>query len=255
MKFILGLGVILYWTGSVRGNITICKQKTAEFPLTYSDIQNAVKELGLSGKDIHIDHLPFNFSHPAIRIAGVFDDVTVSNMFDYTLEKLEFIDKKNFLIFNITFHNISVNGLYDMKGNIGELFNIFGKGKYWFQMINFNIIATMEWPLFDNGTAICATSNVDVSLQQAKSHFYNLMEDPELEELMNDAMENMAPEIVQILWEEAKENYDDIIKKIIEHLINGNIFMGVASHILQTAVRSTKEFDILNGIHDFSAHY
>nr|CAI5826907.1 unnamed protein product [Callosobruchus analis] len=213
-KLGLGLGIIFYWAGFVRGNITICKQKAAEFPLTYSDIQNTIGDLGLSGKDIHVDHLPFSFTHPAIRIAGVVDDVTVSNMFEYTLEKMKFTDEKHFLIFNITFHNISVNGLYDMKGNIGELFDIFGKGKFWFQMINFNIVATMEWPLFENGTAICATSNVDVSVQQVKNHYYNLMEDPELEELMNEAMESMAPEIVQILWNEAKENYNDIIKKV-----------------------------------------
>nr|CAI5826908.1 unnamed protein product [Callosobruchus analis] len=81
------------------------------------------------------------------------------------------------------------------------------------------------------------------------------MEDPELEELMNEAMESMAPEIVQILWNEAKENYNDIIKKIIEYLINGKTFMGITSHIFQSTVQQMKQFDMLPGMINFLGNH
>ncbi|CAH1988628.1 unnamed protein product [Acanthoscelides obtectus] len=119
-----------------------------------------------------------------------------------------------------------------------------------FQMINFNIAATMEWPPYVNTTAICATSDVDVSVQQVKNHFYNLMGDPELEELMNDAMESLGPEMVQILWKEFKEFYGDYIRKIIEDIINGNKFTGITSHVLQATVQNLKQLDWLPGISD-----
>ncbi|CAH1988632.1 unnamed protein product [Acanthoscelides obtectus] len=126
----------------------------------------------------------------------------------------------------------------------------FGSTHVLFQMINFNIAATMEWPPYVNTTAICATSDVDVSVQQVKNHFYNLMGDPELEELMNDAMESLGPEMVQILWKEFKEFYGDYIRKIIEDIINGNKFTGITSHVLQATVQNLKQLDWLPGISD-----
>ncbi|KAG5885185.1 hypothetical protein JTB14_036493 [Gonioctena quinquepunctata] len=162
-----------------------------------------------------VDHFVLNFTHPAISIYAILDNLTLSN-----LTNLQPSINKDNQILNLTFPNITIEGVYDLKGNIGDLFDIFGNGTFWMHLLNFSIGVTIEPYL--KGFSVCANTTVNIDLQQFQIQLNDFMADEELGELMNKAFCSIVPEILRVLWEEEKEDKDEEIEKWINSIINGN---------------------------------
>lgn len=68
------------------------------------------------------------------RMKGTFDDLTIShlnwNKQDVNIPK-KFDNNTKYSVYNLTLYNISMEGHYDVRGNLGELFDVFGKGVFW----------------------------------------------------------------------------------------------------------------------------
>lgn len=64
---------------------------------------------------------------------GCFDNLTISNLdlgtSDFNIPSFENNTKSS--LFEIVRYNISMNGHYNLRGNIGDLFDVFGNGLFW----------------------------------------------------------------------------------------------------------------------------
>lgn len=69
-------------------------------------------------------------------LLGTFDDVRLFHFHEFDICFLEnlFLNRTyyQFDVFNLTFRNLSVNGKYDLNGDIGDLFDIYGDGDFWY---------------------------------------------------------------------------------------------------------------------------
>lgn len=67
------------------------------------------------------------------RLNGSLSNLTISQLDQYDLEIMKWYDvlHERFQIFRLTFYNMSFVGNYDVYGNIGELFDIYGVGSFW----------------------------------------------------------------------------------------------------------------------------
>lgn len=78
---------------------------------------------------IHIELKILFFS-----LKGSFDNLTVSHLNLNKESENWFVDLHNnsrFSFYNLTVYNISLEGMYDIKGNVGDLFDVYGKGYFW----------------------------------------------------------------------------------------------------------------------------
>lgn len=65
---------------------------------------------------------------------GTFDNTFMSHLNQNKIEKSfpnNFDNNTEFSLFRLTVYNISVEGQYDLLGNIGDLFDVFGNGNFW----------------------------------------------------------------------------------------------------------------------------
>jgi hypothetical protein len=67
---------------------------------------------------------------------------------------------------------------------------------------------------FDVGDEICFPINIDIYLAEIGNHFFNFMDDDELEKLFNDVITSIAPESLGIIWEEMKEIFDKPLEDV-----------------------------------------
>ncbi|KAJ8955061.1 hypothetical protein NQ314_006941 [Rhamnusium bicolor] len=178
----------------VDGTVTVCVQyRKPEIVGSLDDYTALVKVLKQEltqllvgdGSSQFYDHSDFDFHHPALSAKGEINNVTVSNLDDYELKFFNDVNitENKIKVFNLTFHNILAAGEYKLRGNIGDLFDIFGEGHFW---------------------------------------FLNLMNDDELEELFNNAIVALASEIVDVLWLEFKDAVDGPLQQWIDSVIKGH---------------------------------
>lgn len=68
------------------------------------------------------------------RAKGELNNGTISNLDEFDMKLFSEIDvgENKFDLFNLTFRNISVVGEYNITGDIGELFDIWGAGHFWY---------------------------------------------------------------------------------------------------------------------------
>jgi hypothetical protein len=85
-----------------------------------------------------LDHIDLDINHPAIRIQGALDNVLIYNLHDFIvcfLENLELNATSHtykFDVFNLTFKNVRVEGEYNITGDLGDIFDLFGDGNFWY---------------------------------------------------------------------------------------------------------------------------
>ncbi|XP_074033647.1 uncharacterized protein [Leptinotarsa decemlineata] len=157
-----------------------------------------------------------NFTHPAISLDILFDNLTVSHLTN--IKPSIFNEKKQIL--NLTFPHIFAEGEYDMMGNIGDLFDIFGKGHFRGRLIDVSIALTLDF-IF-NSTSICVPATLDVRIGKVMLNFSHFMGDKDMEKLMNKGFSKILPEIIRVFWEEMKEGNDPSIEEWINSIINRN---------------------------------
>jgi len=181
---------------------------------------------------IDVGHIDLDLTHPAIRVNGTLDNVLLSNLFEYNMCLLDIdLATTKFTVFNLTFNHIKVKGNYDITGNIGDLFDIFGTGDFWIKMMNFSIAMT-HFNL-SIGEEICFPINIDMDLVGMKNNFKGLMNDAELEELFNDAIKAIAPECLAIIWSEIKDIFDGPLEKAInDYLHNQNVVQAMSRIVI-----------------------
>jgi hypothetical protein len=72
------------------------------------------------------------------RIQGALDNVLIYNLHDFIvcfLENLELNATSHtykFDVFNLTFKNVRVEGEYNITGDLGDIFDLFGDGNFWY---------------------------------------------------------------------------------------------------------------------------
>ncbi|KAJ3628327.1 hypothetical protein MTP99_015640 [Tenebrio molitor] len=178
-----------------------------------------------------LDHIDLDINHPAIRIQGALDNVLIYNLHDFIvcfLENLELNATSHtykFDVFNLTFKNVRVEGEYNITGDLGDIFDLFGDGNFWVELRNFSIAMTDF--TFNVGDEICFPINIDIYLAEMGNHFFNFMDDDELEKLFNDVITSIAPESLGIIWEEMKEIFDKPLEDEINDILHGRNVRGV----------------------------
>ncbi|XP_018565668.1 uncharacterized protein LOC108906760 [Anoplophora glabripennis] len=234
----------------VSGNLKICIQtkdeNNTEEDLSLEDLKSFIDELTELLKfnsTIFSDHLDLDLKHEALSMKGEINNVTVANLDD---RELRLFPNINFTtneigLLNLTFSNVSVVGEYNITGNIGDLFDIWGAGHFRANLLNFSVSATTTIPVV-NSTSVCLFLDVKVKLSAVESWFDGLMDDDELEELINHALAAIAPEAVSIVWEDTKVVIDEPLEKWIESIINGN-----SSNIEDDAFQKRRN-DVLDNI-------
>ncbi|XP_044258471.1 uncharacterized protein LOC123007306 [Tribolium madens] len=189
----------------------------------FKEIKDAIVAQTSNKSNLHIEHLDVNISHPAIRVLGTLDDLDLYHFHEFDICFLENIflnlSYYQFDVFNLTFRNLRIEGKYNITGDIGDFFDIYGVGDFWIELLNFSIAMTnFSINVTDE---ICLPVNIDINLQQVKNHFDKFMDDPDLEKLFNDAIMDILPETFNILWAEMKDIFDkpleDEINNIIHH--------------------------------------
>ncbi|KAJ8985319.1 hypothetical protein NQ317_008349 [Molorchus minor] len=165
----------------------------------------------------YVDHLDFKLTHPAISIEGQLDDIYISNLNYYTLKYFQKINLLNntMELFNLTFHNISLVGAYNLTGNIGGLFDIFGTGHFRLNMLNFSISGQSPLLPSINETHACILMNIHPHVEAMEGWFDDLMNDNELEELINQVIIEIAPTAIEVIWEERKDVLDPFLQKVV----------------------------------------
>lgn len=63
------------------------------------------------------------------RANGSFDDLDIAHLTQFSINSN--INLPVIELVNITFHNISFVGKYDLFGVVGQLFDIYGNGSFW----------------------------------------------------------------------------------------------------------------------------
>ncbi|KAJ8921532.1 hypothetical protein NQ315_003152 [Exocentrus adspersus] len=233
--FIFVLALIQTFYTSVNGNLTICiptkgneSDVEGDYRLLLTNLKQELSALLDGDSSFFLDHLDFNLDHPAVALKGLLHNVTAKNMQDFHIDFFKDIDiiRNRIEIFNLTFRNVSTFGEYNMTGNIGELFDIWGAGSFWANVYNFSISAQTKIPNITS-TATCLFIDVKVTLQKLESWFDNMMDDEELEEIMNGAIMDLATEAVESIWDQLKDDFHGPLQKWIDAVINGN-----SSHII-----------------------
>ncbi|CAG9853990.1 unnamed protein product [Phyllotreta striolata] len=205
LLFLVGLHLLL-----VNAKLNLCLKKKIDLPMPQGDVLPKN-----SADPIFISNVSLTFNHPAIRLNAEFKNVSIWN----TSYVVNTFFQNNQLV-NLTFPNISLVGdYYSMKGNIGQLFDIFGEGDFWCYLTNFSVSFSIL-SLNLNTTDFCVPVSLDVDLQKANIHFNNLMDDPELCDLFNEGFCSLMPDIVKDVWEEAKEANDPWLEARINSILN-----------------------------------
>lgn len=66
---------------------------------------------------------------------GPIDDVKIYNLLDFRICFLENIipdpGHYQFDVFNLTFHNVRVEGVYNVTGDLADIFDVYGDGNFW----------------------------------------------------------------------------------------------------------------------------
>ncbi|XP_072376253.1 uncharacterized protein [Diabrotica undecimpunctata] len=186
---------------------------TSSINICYRYVDKALKETDDDPYFFQVDKYDTYLVHPAITLDAHFKNLSIwiSHPHNAILENLQ--------ILNVTFPNITVMGEYNMSGNIGELFDIFGNGDFSLSLLDFSLaISITEFDV--NTTSICTRVSIDVDVQSVPVEFHGLMGDQELEDLFNKAFVAMFPEVVKDLWRRAQNESEPMIEKLINDLIN-----------------------------------
>ncbi|XP_056631180.1 uncharacterized protein LOC130441489 [Diorhabda sublineata] len=163
--------------------------------------------------DFYVDKLDIDIDHPAAWVKGELTNLSI--WFEEPIATANFGQ-----LFNFTYPNLTVLANYDITGNIGDLFDIYGSGDCKIQMFNFSLsLNILEINI--NQTTICIKVVVDVDVQQTPIEFYNFMDGAELQDLFNRAMKSIVPDIIKIVWEEIRAANEPEIEDYINKIING----------------------------------
>ncbi|XP_050510906.1 uncharacterized protein LOC114324955 isoform X3 [Diabrotica virgifera virgifera] len=175
-----------------------------------------------------------NISHPAIRLDAHFKNLSI--WIGHSHNAVFEIPQ----ILNVTFPNITVIGEYNMSGNIGELFDIFGDGDFALSLLNFSVaFSIIEVDV--NTTSFCTRVSLDVDVQSVPVEFHGLMGDQELEDLFNKAFVAMFPEVIKDMWRRAQNENEPGIEKFINDIINafGPFVHGILDDLQKLAKETT----------------
>ncbi|KYB29377.1 hypothetical protein TcasGA2_TC032224 [Tribolium castaneum] len=191
----------------------------------FKEIKDEIVAKTSNKSNLHLEHLDVDVSHPAISLYGTMDDLDLYHFHEFDICFLEnlFLNLSyyQFDVFNLTFRNLRVEGKYNLTGDIGDLFDIYGVGDFWMELRNFSIAMTnFSINVTDE---ICIPVNIDINLQEVRNQFDNFMEDPDLEILLNGTMMNILPESFSIFWAEMKAIFDKPLEDEINNIIHHNV--------------------------------
>jgi len=173
--------------------------------------------------------LDINFTHPAISLNGTFDNLCIEG-FDKGVFCM--LDRFNILftcgpfvhppfdLFNITFPHLNLTGNYNLTGNLGDLFDVFGIGPFSLNLTDVEVYAK-NVNCTANFTKACIDNiSVNVSISAVDNYFYNLMNDTEIEHLFNKVIKEILPETVFVIWNEIKEWTEPYLQYFLDHLFD-----------------------------------
>jgi len=239
--------------GLVRGGITIFSKTIERIINRFSRVEDRLRELleefrklivrGIPEFNIpildplHVDKIDFNIAHESAKINGSVEDVTVKHISKFTIDKQKFTVLSNLefkLDLNLTFPLLVINGFYELDGAIGDMFTVFGNGRFWLHLIDFKVgtsaIVKFKYP----GLRVTAL-NVDLKLKKLENNFENFMGDKEMGELFNKAISRMAPEALDILWPDIKQPIERQILKYINHILDNTTIASLARRLFNIA--------------------
>jgi len=152
-------------------------------------------------------------------------NLTVSNL-NITTKTILQLQNDQLKLVNLTFTNVTFEAdYYNLTGNIGQLFDVFGQGNFWAKAYDFSISFSIL-AINLNTTDLCIPVSVDVDLQKIDVNFANIMNnDPELCPLFNAAFCAILPDIIRGVWQEVKDGNEARLEKIINDLINSLLSM------------------------------
>ncbi|CAH0559418.1 unnamed protein product, partial [Brassicogethes aeneus] len=219
-----GFFLILLFNG-VESKVTICLNLTQEQTqsLTRTDILN--KFTDEMNNWIFVEHADFNFTHPAISAKGTLDNLNISNILNTTTSlDYDYAEEDNEgANFTFSLTNVSIVGEYNLTGDIGDLFDIFGAGSFW---LNLQITIIAIFNAIGDESSICVPLDISIELPVVDGHLDNFMNpyknDTEFEDLMNKAIINLAPLMVEEFVLEFKNAFDDEIQEYFNCRFNYN---------------------------------
>ncbi|XP_063926178.1 uncharacterized protein LOC135139775 [Zophobas morio] len=184
-----------------------------------------------------IEHVDLNITHPAIRLVGPIDDVKIYNLLDFRICFLENIipdpGHYQFDVFNLTFHNVRVEGVYNVTGDLADIFDVYGDGNFWVELHNLSL-AMVNCTINITSDGICLPVNLEIDLQEIRNHFSGLMGDDELEDLFNRVVTDIVPEALKIVWRELEDMFDAALQDEIQDIINAIFGGGFPASLVTT---------------------
>lgn len=97
------------------------------------------------------------------------DNLTIANLTDFVTISPNPDNDAMLEVFDFRFNNISFDGQYNMTGDIGDLFDIYGDGPFWLNFINLRV--RMPANLTEN---ICLVTEIFIKLEsiEVKKNIY-----------------------------------------------------------------------------------
>ncbi|XP_025830697.1 uncharacterized protein LOC112904584 [Agrilus planipennis] len=134
-----------------------------------------IPELGIPILEpLTIEFIDLNITHEVGRFVGYARDIEVRHLSRFKLDHIS-LNLQNRLSFNITFPYLKVIGFYEINGNVGDMFRIFGKGPFWLKLqgLSISAVAQLRFNMKHNPSYYLEWLKIKVKLQkiQVKFHF------------------------------------------------------------------------------------
>ncbi|CAH1183260.1 unnamed protein product [Phaedon cochleariae] len=214
---------------------TIEERLRAILELVRKQLIKGVPELSIPVLDpLHIDKIEFNVNHEAANVKGRAEDLTIRHISKFLVDKESFSDlgKLRFkLDLNLTFPYIKVNGTYNIDGEVGGAFRIFGNGPFRLNLIDLKLGTSTILKFTLPARLRVESISLDVKLKKLENNFENLMKDKETGVLINKAISKLAPEALRLLWPELKPSIEVQVKKYINDILENTTVVNMAKRL------------------------
>ncbi|XP_017779581.1 PREDICTED: uncharacterized protein LOC108564893 [Nicrophorus vespilloides] len=189
-----------------------------------------IPELGLPILDpLTIDRLDIDFEHEALSLKGFLEHIEIKHLSRFKLDYVEY-DLNNILTLNLTFPFLDIHGDYDIKGYFGSRYRIYGNGPFWLRIYQLSVGTVSELRNDVRKLPGISVENlrIKVKLQRIENRFDNLMNDPEMGDVINKAITAMTPQAIDTVWDEI----EPAVSKIVKDIINGKLQDLEISHLV-----------------------
>lgn len=176
-----------------------------------------IPELGLPILDpLTIARLDINFTHENTYLDGYLEEVQIRHLSKFRLDHVDY-NLSNLLVLNLTFPKLDVTGYYEIKGKIGKLFSLQGKGPFWLRLYELSVgtISQLRVDRTKLPGYYVESMQISANLKRIENDFQNLMNDKELSKVFNKAITQIAPEGLSMVWPEIEPSVSETIKRII----------------------------------------